>query len=101
VEDLHRALYGPNKYFLAYEAVWHAVIALVEFDMVVDMYFCLFPDGEFVGLIGQRLERRAIELFEEFPAGLPQVLHSSVVEFLKQLLDGPIEVRQAEESSVS
>jgi len=61
----------------------------------------LSKGGELIWQSRQGFENRLIQRLKQFPAGLAQVAHEPVIEFIEKLTDGPVQVGQAEESSVS
>ncbi len=78
-----------------------SVVVLVELDVVVDVDARFLPDREFVGQFWKRLEGRLVQSLEELAAGAAEVFHPPRVEFIKQLTNGLIQIRQAEEGAVA
>src|ERR1700751_6418197 len=69
MEDLDAASGQPRLDLGAGEAVGDRIIVGVDVDVIVDADPAHAPLAVFVGLTGQRLERRAIDLLEQLAAG--------------------------------
>ena len=68
VEALHGTFGEAGLQALPDQLIRHRVVVSVDFDVVVDVHPHLLPLGELVGLRGQGMQRRAIDLLEQLPA---------------------------------
>ena len=69
----------PDFEFLALQLIRHAVVVLVDFDVVVDADGGDLPLGVFVGFLRQWLSVGLIEEDKELAAGLFELAQRSVV----------------------
>ena len=84
------------------EAMGHAVIMGGDLDVIIDADATRSPFRELVGLARQRLERRAIDLFEQLPAGHDESADRPLfVEMLQQIGDRRVDLRQAVKDSMA
>jgi hypothetical protein len=68
VVDLDRQLGSADVDLFVDEGVGDAVVVFFELDVVVDVDAGLLPDRKFVGLFGQRLQGRPVQLLKELAA---------------------------------
>src|SRR5260370_14477554 len=71
-EDLDRPAGETDLDGIAREAIGHAVIMPVDVDVIVDADPAGAPLGEHIGLDRQRLQRGAVEVFEELTPRHPK-----------------------------
>src|ERR1035438_5654939 len=95
--DLDRGFRGPQLELLVHKRVRDGIIFVVVLDVVIDVDGDLFPFGQLVTLGGQRLQRWAFQLLEQFPAGGGLAPEGPPVELGHLLPDGPVQIGQAEE----
>lgn len=101
LEDLHGVGGKPDLELLTLQFMGHAVIVIVDFDVVVDVDGGNLPLGIFVGFVRQWQSMGLIEQDKELAARLLEFAQSSVVQTLQQLTNGTIEVGQSVELSVA
>src|SRR5262245_1129955 len=90
-EDLDRARADAHLDFAAGEAMRNAVVVAVDLDVIIDADAAHTPLGEHVGLLRQRLERRAVELFEQLAARDAEATDRPLlVEARQELADRPL-----------
>src|ERR1700680_3204267 len=61
-----------------------AVVVALDLDVVIDVHASLFPLGEVIGLGGQRMQGRAVELDKPCGAAAVQFAEGALVEPLQQ-----------------
>ena len=87
-EDLDGACRRPDVHLLASVLERHAVEVLGELDVVVEVHPSAdLPLCELVGSLGQRLERRFVELEEELTARTSELAQLAVVQLPQWLSD--------------
>jgi hypothetical protein len=101
-EDLHGPPGQTHLDLAACEAVGNTVEVALDIDVVVDTDTAHAPFGEDIRLDRQGLERRAVELFEQLPAGDAEAADQSLlVEAFEQLADRCVQLGEAVEPSVA
>lgn len=84
------------------EAVGHAVEVMLDLDVVIDADPANTPFGEDIGLDGQRLELRSVELFKELAAGAAEPADRAIlVQTPQQFSDGRVQFSQAVELPIA
>ena len=73
----------------------------VDLDMVVGRNPAALPNGEGVGFIGQRLQRRLVDRGEQFGPARVVALHDAGVDGADEFLDRDIEIGDAEETAIA
>ena len=76
------------------QGMGNRIVMLGDLDMVVEAGAALLPFGVLIGLGRQRLERRSVECFEQFPAGRAQMLCLPPVQVFQPFMDGLVSVRR-------
>src|SRR5262245_8562571 len=79
------------------ERVRDAVVVTFNLDVIVNVDAGLLPFGVFVGLRGQRFERRLLERFELRMTRAWELFERLVIERVEQAPDGGVEISQSEE----
>ena len=101
-EDLDGPRRQPNVDLGAGEAIGNAVIMGGGVDVIIDADAACPPFGELIGLGRQRLQRRAIDLFEQLPARYAEPPDRTLfVEMLQQIADRRVDLGQTVKSSVA
>ena len=94
LEDLNCGRRVARLQRLPHELVRHAVVVLLNIDVIVDVGFDRFPDRDDVALGRQRFQRRPVQLLEQSgPASVGAFPERAVVQPIEQLADGLVEVR--------
>ena len=101
MEDLDGALGDPGPELLFGQGMGNRIVMLGDLDMVVEAGAALLPFGVLIGLGRQRLERRSVECFEQFPAGRAQMLCLPPVQVFQPFMDGLVQFGEAEETAIA
>ncbi|KAF2988670.1 hypothetical protein MJC1_04252 [Methylocystis sp. MJC1] len=84
------------------EAIGHGVIVRVDLDMIIDADAAQTPFAIFIGRDRQRLQRRAVDLFEQLAAsGAESAEGPLLVEIFQHLGDRRVDLRQAAKGSAA
>ncbi len=73
-----------------------AVKVIIDLHVIIDVHPRGAPVGELVRPLGQRLERRPIELLEEFAPLAVHLLKPTIVQLFQQPGDGLVQFPEAE-----
>ena len=101
MEELDGALGDPGPELLFGQGMGNRIVMLGDLDMVVEAGAALLPFGVLIGLGRQRLERRSVECFEQFPAGRAQMLCLPPVQVFQPFMDGLVQFGEAEETAIA
>src|SRR5436309_1923224 len=80
---------------------WNRVIVLADLDVIVGRDYALLPFGIAVWLGRKRIERRAINSFQQLGPALADLAHHLGVEIAYAFPDGSVEFDQREEAPVA
>lgn len=83
------------------ELVGHAVVVVLDRDVVVDIDAARLPLSHLVALGRQRLQGRSVKPFVELTAARAQMLHRPPVELDELLADRLIELSETEERPIA
>ena len=100
-EGLHGVGGQPNLELFALQFMRHAVVVIVDFDVVVDADGGDLPLGVFVSFLWQWQSVGLIEQNKEFAARLFEFAQRSVIQTLQQFTNGRIEIGQGVEPAVA
>ncbi len=100
-QGLHGVGGQPNLELFALQFMRHAVVVIVDFDVVVDADGGDLPLGVFVSFLWQWQSVGLIEQNKEFAARLFEFAQRSVIQTLQQFTNGRIEIGQGVEPAVT
>ena len=101
-EDLHRPCRDPRFDFCAGEAMRHAVIVMIDIDVIIDADAAHAPFSKDVRLCRQRLESGSIEVFEKLTSGHAETPDQSIlVEPFEQFGDCCVNLSETEEDAIA
>ena len=101
-ENLDRPGGHPDIHLGTGEAIGNAAIAKTGVDVIIDADPTHAPFAEDIGLGRKRLERRTVDLLQQFAGELRRSLRMVVfVQMLEQLADGFVDLSQADEDAVT
>jgi hypothetical protein len=78
-----------------------AIVMIVYFKVVVEVYSGFNPFRIFIGIEGQRQGGGTVQSLKHFPAGLFGVTQQMGIKTLQTLTDSDIDLRETEESAVT
>ena len=101
VENLDRLVGDADVDEFADQPERRGIPVAVDFDMVVGGDAAALPDGEGVGLVGQRLQRRLVDGRKEFDTARIVTLRDADVDVADIFSDRDVEVGGAEEPPIA
>ena len=100
-EGLHGMGGKPDMEFFALQFIRHAVVVIVDFDVVVDVDGGDLPLGVFVSFLRQGQSVGLIEQDKELAARLFEFAKGSVIQTLEQFANGRIKIGQGVKRAVA
>jgi hypothetical protein len=101
VQDLDAVAGDACIHFLTNQAVRHAVIVVVDLDVVINVDAALLERGDLVPARRQCTQRRSVEPFEPFPAIALELPERALVQIGDELADRSVQFGKTEEAVIA